>query len=158
MEYGTDQFDPPWADRFLRCMATLLEHAADAPGTPVADLPMLTATEREALIIGRNRQALPGGSGGLSPGASTAAGDDDSVDVRRLLQASPSRVIDGYGALPMSEVCDRAARIARTLADRGAGPETPVGLCVERGTGMLTARSEERRVGKECRSRWAPYH
>ena len=24
--------------------------------------------------------------------------------------------------------------------------------------GGLTARSEERRVGKECRSRWSPYH
>ena len=23
---------------------------------------------------------------------------------------------------------------------------------------MLKARSEERRVGKECRSRWSPYH
>ena len=23
---------------------------------------------------------------------------------------------------------------------------------------MLGARSEERRVGKECRSRWSPYH
>ena len=23
---------------------------------------------------------------------------------------------------------------------------------------VLTARSEERRVGKECRSRWSPYH
>src|SRR2546430_7058927 len=23
---------------------------------------------------------------------------------------------------------------------------------------MLTQRSEERRVGKECRSRWSPYH
>ena len=23
---------------------------------------------------------------------------------------------------------------------------------------FLTARSEERRVGKECRSRWSPYH
>ena len=23
---------------------------------------------------------------------------------------------------------------------------------------MLTTRSEERRVGKECRSRWSPYH
>ena len=23
---------------------------------------------------------------------------------------------------------------------------------------MKTARSEERRVGKECRSRWSPYH
>ena len=24
--------------------------------------------------------------------------------------------------------------------------------------GVLGARSEERRVGKECRSRWSPYH
>ena len=23
---------------------------------------------------------------------------------------------------------------------------------------FLTTRSEERRVGKECRSRWSPYH
>src|SRR6266536_3549182 len=27
-----------------------------------------------------------------------------------------------------------------------------------RGTGTRPARSEERRVGKECRSRWSPYH
>ena len=25
-------------------------------------------------------------------------------------------------------------------------------------TGMNIRRSEERRVGKECRSRWSPYH
>ena len=25
-------------------------------------------------------------------------------------------------------------------------------------SGQLTTRSEERRVGKECRSRWSPYH
>ena len=25
-------------------------------------------------------------------------------------------------------------------------------------TGHVGARSEERRVGKECRSRWSPYH
>src|SRR3989441_12381724 len=24
--------------------------------------------------------------------------------------------------------------------------------------GLITVRSEERRVGKECRSRWSPYH
>ena len=24
--------------------------------------------------------------------------------------------------------------------------------------GILRSRSEERRVGKECRSRWSPYH
>src|SRR5256885_5817852 len=26
------------------------------------------------------------------------------------------------------------------------------------GVGDITLRSEERRVGKECRSRWSPYH
>src|SRR5689334_23864227 len=26
------------------------------------------------------------------------------------------------------------------------------------GAGVLANRSEERRVGKECRSRWSPYH
>ena len=25
-------------------------------------------------------------------------------------------------------------------------------------SGIIEARSEERRVGKECRSRWSPYH
>ena len=25
-------------------------------------------------------------------------------------------------------------------------------------TGLTATRSEERRVGKECRSRWSPYH
>ena len=126
MEYSTDQFDPAWAEQFLRCMVTLLGHAVDAPGTPVADLAMLSDTERDELIIGRNRQTLP-------------AGDDGSVAVRRLLQASTSQVIDADGALPMSEVCDRAARIARTLAGHGVVTETPVGLCVGRGTGMLTS-------------------
>ena len=29
--------------------------------------------------------------------------------------------------------------------------------CFAAGTGT-SARSEERRVGKECRSRWSPYH
>ena len=29
---------------------------------------------------------------------------------------------------------------------------------VENKDDLITARSEERRVGKECRSRWSPYH
>src|SRR2546430_17615390 len=31
-------------------------------------------------------------------------------------------------------------------------------LTVPTPTSVLTPRSEERRVGKECRSRWSPYH
>jgi amino acid adenylation domain-containing protein len=130
VEYSTDLFGPGWADRFLRCLATMLEHAAQAPGTPVTGLRMMSDAERDELIIGRNR--VPGGAAGR-------AGDDDGTDVRPLIQASASLVTDGDGTLPMSEVCDRAARVARVLAGRGAGPETLVGLCVERGIGMLTA-------------------
>ena len=29
---------------------------------------------------------------------------------------------------------------------------------IMRNAGLEEARSEERRVGKECRSRWSPYH
>src|SRR3712207_9433512 len=31
-------------------------------------------------------------------------------------------------------------------------------LVIQTGTIAAVARSEERRVGKECRSRWSPYH
>jgi amino acid adenylation domain-containing protein len=126
MEYATDLYSPQWADRFLRCLAQLLGHAAQTPGASVADLPLLSEVERDALIIGRNRQA-------------DHTGDDVPVDVRGVLAASTSRVIDGAETVPMSEVCARAARIARILAEHGVAPETLVGLCVERGIGMLTA-------------------
>ena len=38
----------------------------------------------------------------------------------------------------------------RNLLDAGCGPAPMISLLAE--------RSEERRVGKECRSRWSPYH
>jgi amino acid adenylation domain-containing protein len=126
LEYSADLFDPPWAERFLHGMLRLLTHAADAPDTPVADLPILSDAEQRALTAGRNHTDAP---------ASGAA----STDVRTQLQASASTVIDADGSLPMSQVRHRAARIARTLADRGAGPETTVGLCMRRGIDMLAA-------------------
>ncbi|HEY2550136.1 MAG TPA: amino acid adenylation domain-containing protein [Streptosporangiaceae bacterium] len=124
LEYSTELFGQAWADRFLRCTANLLEHAASAPGTAVADLRLMHAGERQELIAGRSGHAL--------------AADDGDADARRLVQASPSRVVDTSGELPVSAVCDRASRVARRLADHGAGQETLVGLCTGRGTGMLT--------------------
>ena len=37
-------------------------------------------------------------------------------------------------------------------------PGSIVCLIGDLGAGKTTMRSEERRVGKECRSRWSPYH
>src|SRR2546425_3034804 len=50
----------------------------------------------------------------------------------------------------------------RTRRDRRRGHDIKVGLkltLAEVASGTTkTVRSEERRVGKECRSRWSPYH
>ena len=41
-------------------------------------------------------------------------------------------------------------------------PATPADIAAwfaaQEATGITPVRSEERRVGKECRSRWSPYH
>ena len=64
----------------------------------------------------------------------------------------------------MDEVLDEKymAR-AIELAKRGIGGVNPnplVGAVVVKDGKIIgeTTRSEERRVGKECRSRWSPYH
>src|SRR2546425_10359198 len=47
----------------------------------------------------------------------------------------------------------------RKFASLSAGPGRPTRIeheCFR--AGAWTYRSEERRVGKECRSRWSPYH
>src|SRR2546427_10158371 len=52
---------------------------------------------------------------------------------------------DGYVAIPAAAVAPEKSRAYRAIFDATRGAEKPT-------------RSEERRVGKECRSRWSPYH
>ena len=50
-----------------------------------------------------------------------------------------------------------AAELARIATYR---PDLHAALATNPSTypGLVLTRSEERRVGKECRSRWSPYH
>jgi amino acid adenylation domain-containing protein len=124
LEYSTDLFDPPWAQRFLHCQARLLESAAQAPDAAVSALPMLSPADCQALVVGRNAHPVP---------------SDKDVDLRPAFLASPSQIIDHETTRPMSEVCDRAARIARVLVDRGVTAQTLVGLCLGRSADLLAA-------------------
>ena len=60
-------------------------------------------------------------------------------DVPRSLRESTATVTDDTGTVPVRAVCDQAARLARTLVEHGVGPDTRVGVCADRGTGLLTA-------------------
>ena len=40
----------------------------------------------------------------------------------------------------------------------GLTPQIAAAAITDQGTKHPPPRSEERRVGKECRSRWSPYH
>ena len=48
-------------------------------------------------------------------------------------------MVCGDAVVSYGELAVRAARLARLLAELGAGPETVVGLCLDRGAGMVTA-------------------
>src|SRR2546422_10734870 len=80
---------------------------------------------------------------------------------RSLVDVVAQRVADHRVLL---QVVERFVQVARQVVDakpaalavRHAGDVLVHGLA---GIGpLLDARSEERRVGKECRSRWSPYH
>src|SRR3712207_858132 len=66
---------------------------------------------------------------------------------------------DAYCYLPLYIFCGRhllAAKLRRSNIDASAGALEEVERIVHRIRARW--RSEERRVGKECRSRWSPYH
>jgi len=62
--------------------------------------------------------------------------------------------LEGIALCPEATACVLAAEIL--VANKKIQPDDRVVLF---NTGAATKyRSEERRVGKECRSRWSPYH
>ena len=67
-----------------------------------------------------------------------------------------------YAGNRMAEVAMRSAGASyETVAKAGGGIVATVKATRAASADALeqaTARSEERRVGKECRSRWSPYH
>ena len=78
-----------------------------------------------------------------------AAGDRESAPLLRGLGGSFWFLPSSPPDLPLLLSCYR-----RLMGN----PVSAARALLEELTAALPARSEERRVGKECRSRWSPYH
>src|SRR2546422_9558427 len=85
-----------------------------------------------------------------SPGVAAAQGAvRDAAALRRV-------ALGAY--LPSVALNSSAGWTDQSLASAGVSGLGPPSTVNAYGAGLAATRSEERRVGKECRSRWSPYH
>ena len=111
----------------------------------------LVEAMREALYAGAEPQMLPRPRRLLCPPPSAWRGHEDvsREDVLAALNADPAGV--DFILARWQGVTEELTAYYRAQAQ---GDEQNIAWWRER----LLERSEERRVGKECRSRWSPYH
>ncbi|HSF41610.1 MAG TPA: amino acid adenylation domain-containing protein [Thermoanaerobaculia bacterium] len=131
LEYDTDLFERATAERLLGHLWTLLAAAVAAPTSRVADLPLLTAAEREEIARWNDtarEYPLPAGGTLAELIAAQAARSPEA----------PAVVFEGE-TVSYAELSLRAGRLARRLRRLGCGPDAPVGVLMERSVEMVVA-------------------
>ncbi len=133
-EYNTDLFDATTIVRMTGHFQTLLEGIVANPDQRISMLPLLTEAERQQVLVEWN---------------TTAADLPADRCVHHLFEAqverSPDAVAvnlpatDAHSAqrLTYRELDRRANQLAHHLSKLGVGPETLVGICVERSLDMV---------------------
>ncbi|HXQ87996.1 MAG TPA: amino acid adenylation domain-containing protein, partial [Solirubrobacterales bacterium] len=128
--YKRALFERSTIERLARSFLLVLEGIVRAPATHVRQLPLMTAREREALLVEWNRTAAP------PPPASS---------LQALVAAQARRTPDaialvaGGQALAYQELDARAGRIARRLQELGVRGDVRVGVCMARSPSLLLA-------------------
>jgi hypothetical protein len=111
-----------------------------------AQLKLLLDRQRELAMVKDIRERTPWDSGSLVRGAAMFGAG--IMDPFNLVTA----MVPWTKGIPVARSM-RAAAMSSSLAMRTAG-RAGFGAA----DAAISTRSEERRVGKECRSRWSPYH
>ena len=109
-----------------------------------AALTHTTADEPVTLILSRQGWIRSGAGHGLDLSATAFKEGDELQQTLETRTVDPVVVLDTLG---------RSYTIDPAEIPGGRGDGVPLASLLE-----LLTRSEERRVGKECRSRWSPYH
>jgi amino acid adenylation domain-containing protein/non-ribosomal peptide synthase protein (TIGR01720 family) len=129
-EYNTDLFDEATIARMARHFQTLLDGAIADPDQPLDRLPLLTAAERQQLLVEWNQTATP------FP-ADRCVHDLFAAQAQRTPDA-PALIFDD-ARLTYADLDRRANQLAHELQRRGVGPDCLVGICLERSPDLLAA-------------------
>jgi len=127
--YNTALFDPDVIRRMAEHWQALLESIAADPGRPISELPMLTAEEREQIVVEWNDTAVA----------------FDPIPVHELFatvaQQKPHATALRCGSqeLTYGELEERASRLAGRLQAMGVRRNDPVALCLDRSLDMIVA-------------------
>ncbi|HXO41349.1 MAG TPA: amino acid adenylation domain-containing protein, partial [Thermoanaerobaculia bacterium] len=130
VQYNADLFDRPTAERLLAHLETLLAAAASDPAQPVADLPWLSAVERQQLL--REWNPPPGG-------APPAACLHELVLAQARETPRAVALVHGSQRWTYDELRVRSEALAERLREQGVGPEVAVGIALDRCPEMVAA-------------------
>ncbi|MET7943999.1 amino acid adenylation domain-containing protein [Streptomyces sp. NPDC005302] len=128
LQYATDLFDRETAQEISARLTRVLEQFAADPALRVSDIDVLSAREHQRL------------SEATTAGAPIA--DTTLVD---LFERQAARHTDSVAVvcqdttLTYGEANARANRLARHLVTQGVGPESLVGICLERSADLVVA-------------------
>jgi amino acid adenylation domain-containing protein len=124
----TSVLDRVHTERIAAMFRSVLEAMATDPDGSARTV-HLPAGERQWLLDAGGARSLPAPEGALH-----------RVFERRAAATPDAAAVLADGvSLSYRELNERANRLARVLRERGAGPETLVGVCVERGAELMPA-------------------
>ena len=129
-EYDVDLFDSTRISRMLDHFKVLLEGIVADPARKISELPLLTAAERQQILVEWNQ---------------TATDNPEESSVHELfeqqVEKTPTAVAVEFEdtKLTYKELNDRANQLAHYLRTAGAGVDVLVGVCIERSAELVVA-------------------
>jgi amino acid adenylation domain-containing protein len=135
VEYNTDLFEADTIGRLISHFQTLLEGIAADPIRRIADLPLLTEAEQHQLLVEWNDTWIDYPRDGYAQSA--------NLCIHELFEAQVAQFPDALAVvfeeqhLTYQALNGRADQLAHHLQALGVGPETLVGICMERSAEMV---------------------
>ena len=128
--FDAARLDRPTIDRWSSHFLTLLAAAVRNPGTLISRLPLLDEAERRRILVDWNQ---------------TDADYPREQCIHDLFEAQAAKTPDlpavryKDDCLSYRELNEQANQLAHELRSKGVGPDSLVGLCIDRSTGMMIA-------------------